>query len=292
MTIKMPKMIGTMRLVFLRQLIRLPVRLLKSPRGEKERRAKLARLVPDNDVDYAHDRAEKRAYLNRARAFADPLDPKFNTLKASILHEFLVLDQAEGTPNPDTFLAFIRLPRPSPLARTSWLDQAPLESRVAPDSEDYLDCHLPPVPADDRLVREYLEHFLATVASSAPFVGLFGTVWGIYHALIAIGMSGQGTLDKVAGPVGEALIMTGIGLAVAIPAAVAYNHFARANRSTLSQLNSFAYDVFAFLSTGVKTSPMLTDARATSEKVIAMARAQGHGGNETVLPGHPGLAVR
>ena len=127
---------------------------------------------------------------------------------------------------------------------------------------------------EDKAQLESGQTFLATVASSAPFVGLFGTVWGIYHALIAIGAAGQGTLDKVAGPVGEALIMTGLGLAVAIPAAVAYNHFARLNRSTLSQLNSFAYDVFAFLATGVKTSPMLTDARATSEKVIAMARAQ------------------
>jgi biopolymer transport protein ExbB len=158
--------------------------------------------------------------------------------------------------------------------------------------EDLLTRALKRAIDEDKAGLEFGQTFLATVASSAPFVGLFGTVWGIYHALIAIGMSGQGTLDKVAGPVGEALIMTGIGLAVAIPAAIAYNHFARANRSTLSQLNAFAYDVFAFLSTGVKTSPMLTDARATSEKVIAMARAQGHGGNETVLPGHPGLAVR
>jgi biopolymer transport protein ExbB len=93
------------------------------------------------------------------------------------------------------------------------------------------------------------------VASSAPFVGLFGTVWGIYHALMAIGMSGQGTLDKVAGPVGEALIMTAIGLAVAIPAAVAYNAFARANRNTLAELDSFAHDVFAFLATGLKAMP-------------------------------------
>ena len=127
---------------------------------------------------------------------------------------------------------------------------------------------------EDRSQLEFGQTFLATVASSAPFVGLFGTVWGIYHALRAIGLSGQGTLDKVAGPVGEALIMTAIGLAVAIPAAVAYNAFARANRNTLARLNSFAYDVFVFLATGIKTSPMLTDARATSEKVIAMARAQ------------------
>jgi biopolymer transport protein ExbB len=72
---------------------------------------------------------------------------------------------------------------------------------------------------------------------------------------MAIGMSGQGTLDKVAGPVGEALIMTAIGLAVAIPAAVAYNAFARANRNTLAELNSFAHDVFNFLATGLKSAP-------------------------------------
>jgi len=142
---------------------------------------------------------------------------------------------------------------------------------------------------EDKSRLEFGQTFLATVASSAPFVGLFGTVWGIYHALVAIGMSGQGTLDKVAGPVGEALIMTGIGLAVAIPAAIAYNSFARANRNTLAQLNAFAYDVFAFLATGIKTSPMLTDARASSDKVIALARAQERA-DAAVL--HPGLAVR
>ena len=145
---------------------------------------------------------------------------------------------------------------------------------------------------EDRSHLEFGQTFLATVASAAPFVGLFGTVWGIYHALLAIGLSGQGTLDKVAGPVGEALIMTAIGLAVAIPAAIAYNAFARSNRNTLSRLNSFAYDVFAFLATGIKTSPMLTDARATSEKVIAMARAQGLAAGDDKSGGHPGLALR
>lgn len=91
---------------------------------------------------------------------------------------------------------------------------------------------------------------LASVGSTAPFVGLFGTVWGVYHALLAIGASGQGTLDKVAGPVGEALIMTGAGLAVAIPAVLAYNSFVRSNRVVLSKLDSFAHDVYAFLTTG------------------------------------------
>ncbi|MFM9969093.1 MAG: MotA/TolQ/ExbB proton channel family protein [Burkholderiales bacterium] len=88
---------------------------------------------------------------------------------------------------------------------------------------------------------------LASIASSAPFVGLFGTVWGVYHALVSIGMSGQGTLDKVAGPVGEALLMTAIGLAVAIPATLAYNAFVRRNRLVLTKLNSYAHDVFALL---------------------------------------------
>ena len=125
---------------------------------------------------------------------------------------------------------------------------------------------------EDRREMEFGQTLLATVASAAPFIGLLGTVWGIYHALLAIGFSGQGTLDKVAGPVGEALIMTAIGLATAIPAAVAYNVFARTSRNILADLNAFAYDVFAFLSTGVKTSPMRTDARATSEKVLCIAR--------------------
>jgi biopolymer transport protein ExbB len=91
---------------------------------------------------------------------------------------------------------------------------------------------------------------LASVGSTAPFVGLFGTVWSVYHALINIGMSGQGTLDKVAGPVGEALIMTAAGLAVAIPAVLAYNALVRSNRVVLAQLDSFAHDLFAFLTTG------------------------------------------
>ncbi len=91
---------------------------------------------------------------------------------------------------------------------------------------------------------------LASVGSTAPFVGLFGTVWGVYHALVHIGMSGQGTLDKVAGPVGEALIMTALGLAVAIPAVLAYNAFVRRNRIVLAKLDTFAHDLFAFLTTG------------------------------------------
>lgn len=91
---------------------------------------------------------------------------------------------------------------------------------------------------------------LATIGATAPFVGLFGTVWGVYHALVAIGMSGSGTLDKVAGPVGEALIMTGVGLAVAIPAVMAYNAFSRSNRVLGGRLDAFAYELHSFLTLG------------------------------------------
>ena len=91
---------------------------------------------------------------------------------------------------------------------------------------------------------------LASVGATAPFIGLFGTVWGVYHALVSIGLSGQGTLDKVAGPVGEALIMTALGLAVAIPAVLAYNAFVRSNRVLLARLDAFAHDLFAVLTTG------------------------------------------
>ena len=81
--------------------------------------------------------------------------------------------------------------------------------------------------------------FLATVGSTAPFVGLFGTVWGIYHALTAIGIAGQASIDKVAGPVGEALIMTALGLAVAVPAVFGYNWLVRRNRVAMEQVRRF-----------------------------------------------------
>lgn len=89
--------------------------------------------------------------------------------------------------------------------------------------------------------------FLATVGSTAPFVGLFGTVWGIYHALVAIGLAGQASIDKVAGPVGEALIMTAVGLAVAVPAVLGYNWLVRRNKSGLEEVRNFAADLHGVL---------------------------------------------
>ena len=93
---------------------------------------------------------------------------------------------------------------------------------------------------------------LASVGSTAPFIGLFGTVWGIYHALVAVSSSGTIQIDKVAGPVGEALIMTAAGLVVAIPAVLAYNAFTRVNRVTLAELDAFAHDLHAYLTTGAR----------------------------------------
>lgn len=103
---------------------------------------------------------------------------------------------------------------------------------------------------------------LASVGSTAPFVGLFGTVWGIYHALLSIGMAGQASIDKVAGPIGEALIMTALGLAVAIPAVLGYNALVRGNKSITAKLNRFAHDLHAYYVTGARvknaSSPNVT----------------------------------
>jgi biopolymer transport protein ExbB len=103
---------------------------------------------------------------------------------------------------------------------------------------------------------------LASVGSSAPFVGLFGTVWGIYHALMSIGTSGQAGIDKVAGPVGEALIMTALGLAVAIPATFGYNALVRGNKATIAKLNKFGFDLHALFVTGARAEPATYDDNA------------------------------
>ncbi len=113
---------------------------------------------------------------------------------------------------------------------------------------------------------------LATVASTAPFVGLFGTVWGIYHALLAIGDAGAAGLQEVAGPVGEALIMTGIGLAVAIPASMAYNAFARARRNLRIDLDAFAHDLLVLVTDGASPA-RAHDGAADGERVARATQA-------------------
>jgi len=113
--------------------------------------------------------------------------------------------------------------------------------------------------------------FLASVGSTAPFIGLFGTVWGIYHALVALSGATSVVLDKVAGPVGEALIMTAAGLFVAIPAVLAYNTLTRANRLVLAQLDGFAHDLHAYLTTGARR-PM--EGMASAEVSLAAVPAR------------------
>ena len=94
--------------------------------------------------------------------------------------------------------------------------------------------------------------FLASTGATAPFIGLFGTVWGIYHALVGIGTTGTATIDQVAGPIGEALIMTALGLAVAIPAVLSYNAISRTNKVLIAELNRFGNDLYAFFITGAR----------------------------------------
>jgi biopolymer transport protein ExbB len=107
---------------------------------------------------------------------------------------------------------------------------------------------------------------LASIGATAPFVGLFGTVWGIYHALVAIGFTGQATLDRVAGPVGEALVMTALGIAVAVPAVLAYNFLLRANRDIARALDGFAQDLHACVS---KPSRLVPEACAQPGAIVS-----------------------
>jgi biopolymer transport protein ExbB len=112
---------------------------------------------------------------------------------------------------------------------------------------------------------------LASAGSASPYIGLFGTVWSIYHALVNIGLSGQGTLDKVAGPVGEALIMTALGLAVAIPAVLAYNSFNRRNRAWLAELDAFAHDLYVLMTVGTKASDAIANDAADEGRQLRAA---------------------
>ena len=102
---------------------------------------------------------------------------------------------------------------------------------------------------------------LATIGSTAPFVGLFGTVWGIYNALVTIGATGQASIDRVAGPVGEALIMTALGLAVAVPAVLGYNWLMRRNRMALHSVKGFGSDLHTLLLIEIEKSHRGTGAR-------------------------------
>jgi biopolymer transport protein ExbB len=116
--------------------------------------------------------------------------------------------------------------------------------------------------------------FLATVGATAPFIGLFGTVVGIYRALIAIGIAGSASIDKVAGPVGEALIMTALGLLVAVPAVLAYNYLQARNKRIAEQLTGFSTDVLAYIASGGTVRPTLTSAAPAAKPAAPAAAAK------------------
>lgn len=116
--------------------------------------------------------------------------------------------------------------------------------------------------------------FLATVGSTAPFVGLFGTVWGVLNALIAIGVAGQASIDRVAGPVGEALIMTAIGLAVAVPAVMGYNWLLRRNKSLQDGLRNFSSDLHAYLVSGARVATTSPETAGGARPAAAPAAAR------------------
>ncbi len=122
--------------------------------------------------------------------------------------------------------------------------------------------------------------FLATTGSTAPFIGLFGTVIGILSALVKIGAAGQASIDAVAGPVGEALIMTAIGLAVAVPAVLAFNWLQARNKAIMEELNTFSNDVHGFMASGGSVRPVSASAAAT-----ATAKAHTQGSGTTARPG-------
>lgn len=133
--------------------------------------------------------------------------------------------------------------------------------------------------------------FLATVGSTAPFVGLFGTVIGIYRALIRIGASGQASIDAVAGPVGEALIMTALGLAVAVPAVLGYNWLIRRNKSIMQDLAGFSNDVLGYMVSGGNLKPVLarsgTAGAATGGSTVKTTSTTKTGGAPTQAGSEP-----
>jgi len=122
---------------------------------------------------------------------------------------------------------------------------------------------------------------LASIASTAPFIGLFGTVWAIFHAMQGIALSAQASLDKVAGPIGEALIMTAYGLFVSIPALLAYNAFTRLNRNLTGDLERFAHAVFGLLGLGgiaggeASSEPQVVELSAMTARTVKKAQAEG-----------------
>ena len=176
----------------------------------------------------------------------------------------------ERHPSPDPLSALARNTieagrKYEALRRARGTDDATPAELLVRDFDDAL------ANASTRLERGLI--VLASIGSSAPYIGLLGTVWGVYHALVSIGLSGQGTLDKVAGPVGEALIMTALGLAVAIPAVLGYNGLVRANRVTMARLTSLANRLIRVITTGEAPSAQSTQSPGAAASQPAVSGA-------------------
>jgi biopolymer transport protein ExbB len=150
----------------------------------------------------------------------------------------------------DSESLFVPLAASAQQAATHQFDQASMAART--DRSELITRALRQRINEAAARLEAGQTLLASVGATAPFVGLFGTVWGIYHALIGIAASGAVAIETVAGPVGEALLMTAFGLVVAVPAVLGYNAFTRVNRMLLAQLDGFAHDLHAYLTLGTR----------------------------------------
>jgi biopolymer transport protein ExbB len=150
----------------------------------------------------------------------------------------------------DSESLFVPLAASAQQAATHQFDQASMAART--DRSELITRALRQRINEAAARLEAGQTLLASVGATAPFVGLFGTVWGIYHALIGIAASGAVAIETVAGPVGEALLMTAFGLVVAVPAVLGYNAFTRVNRNLLAELDGFAHDLHAYLTVGAR----------------------------------------
>ena len=161
------------------------------------------------------------------------------------------MDEAIAAYRPvDAETIFVPLAASAQQAATRRLDEASMAARI--DRSELITRALRQRINEAAARLEAGQTLLASVGATAPFVGLFGTVWGIYHALTGIATSGTIAIDKVAGPVGEALLMTAFGLIVAVPAVLGYNAFTRVNRKLLAELDGFAHDLHAYLTVGAR----------------------------------------
>jgi biopolymer transport protein ExbB len=161
------------------------------------------------------------------------------------------MDEAIATFRPvDAEALFVPLAASAQQAASSRFDEASMAARI--HRSELITRALRQRINEAAAKFESGQTLLASVGATAPFVGLFGTVWGIYHALTGIAASGTIAIEKVAGPVGEALLMTAFGLAVAVPAVLGYNAFTRVNRKLLAELDGFAHDLHAYLTVGAR----------------------------------------